>query len=66
MKRVIDDTLIRLLRFVRCETPSSDGVITFEISKIHEDVIPLALPGLVFNQTVLVAEKRLAAWKEEA
>ncbi|MCE4547011.1 MULTISPECIES: hypothetical protein [unclassified Caballeronia] len=66
MKRVIDDTLIRLLHFVRCEAPPPDGVITFEISKIYEDVIPLALPGLVFNQTVLVAEERLAAWKEEA
>lgn len=37
---------------------------TFEIPKMYAGIIALALLGLTFNQTVLFAEKRLAAWKE--
>jgi NitT/TauT family transport system permease protein len=39
---------------------------TFEIPKMYAGIITLALLGLAFNQTVLFAEKRLAAWKEQA
>jgi NitT/TauT family transport system permease protein len=39
---------------------------TFEIPKMYAGIITLALLGLAFNQTVLFAEKRLAAWKERA
>jgi len=37
---------------------------TFEIPKMYAGIITLALLGLAFNQTVLFAEKRLAAWKQ--
>lgn len=39
---------------------------TFEIPKMYAGIITLALLGLAFNQAVLIAEKRLAAWKEQA
>jgi NitT/TauT family transport system permease protein len=39
---------------------------TFEIPKMYAGIVTLALLGLVFNHAVLFAEKRLAAWKEQA
>ena len=39
---------------------------TFEIPKMYAGIITLALLGLAFNQAVLIAEKQLAAWKEQA
>ncbi len=38
---------------------------TFEIPKMYAGIVTLALLGLAVNQTVLLAGKRLAAWKEQ-
>jgi NitT/TauT family transport system permease protein len=39
---------------------------TFEIPKMYAGIVALALLGLAFNHGVLLAERRLAAWKEQA
>jgi len=38
---------------------------TFEIPKMYAGIVTLALLGLVFNQAVLLAERRLTAWQGE-
>ncbi|NUY34261.1 ABC transporter permease [Paraburkholderia sp. JPY303] len=38
---------------------------TFEIPKMYAGIVTLALFGLVFNHAVLLAERRLTAWKGE-
>jgi NitT/TauT family transport system permease protein len=38
---------------------------TFEIPKMYAGIVTLALLGLVFNHAVLLAERRLTAWRGE-
>jgi len=38
---------------------------TFEIPKMYAGIVTLALLGLAFNQAVLLAERRLTAWRGE-
>lgn len=38
---------------------------TFEIPKMYAGIVTLALLGLAFNQGVLLAERRLTAWRDE-
>jgi NitT/TauT family transport system permease protein len=39
---------------------------TFEIPKMYAGIVTLALLGLVFNHAVLLAERRLTAWRGES